>query len=130
MALCVSASTERAADVDKVSGKPGRAVRALAQRFMPETTAGPDTLLHGDVARGPYLNSMRGSWAVDDDAVDGRAGRACCCPGGPGGPDGCPWRAFHDARIALERSSSYARKKKRARRVVSFFSTKKERRQR
>lgn len=67
------------------------------QRFMPMTTEGPDTLLHGEDARGPYRNSM--------------PGRCGCCPWGA--DCCCLWlsRAFHAVRMRLDLSSSWNRGK-------------------
>ena len=37
----------------------------LFQRFIPETTVGPATLLHKGCAKGPYRNSTAGSGGWD-----------------------------------------------------------------
>jgi len=81
---------------------------------MPAITDGPETLLQGDDARGPYRNSTlgvdAGGWSFATGIGGGRiedCAYDCCC-GACATFDGFDWlgRAFQAERMARDRSRS------------------------
>ena len=49
------------------------------QRFIPEITAGPATLLHGGCVKGPYRISTSGGDCFDRNGGGPFACGCCCC---------------------------------------------------